>query len=1164
MKKEFLLDYRGARMQKENIRKVVLAPVFIVGVLIVVGAVFFFNAYQNRSAQEDQLHDVKKVKKLLNLELDEEAKLMNGMIDFIMEDEIVQQAWLARDKQQLLTLCKPVFDRMRSTYRVTHFYFIEKNRTCFLRVHNPPHFGDTIPRSTLARTVRDDKPSYGIELGKFATFTLRTVHPWRIKGNLAGYVELGMAIEHITAELKNTLMDDLVFTIKKSFIDREMWEEGLRMMGRRGDWGALRDRVIIHQTVRDIPAPIFELLNSMSTVDYQQSLQIKVNDRIYQLGFMPLREDSGRLVGDVFIFHDVSEKIALLNKTIYTFMILICTVFIGLFAAYYFYMGKVEKRLKLSRQKLEDEIEERKRTADELAESESRIRMILDSVKAGIIIVESRSHEIIEVNPAAAEMIGLPVEQIIGRVCHKFICTAEEGECPITDLGQDIDHCERVLLTADGTPRPILETIVKIKLGGRECLLGSFLDISERKEMEADLSEAKDRLEQLIAFSLNPIVVGDKAGIITKPNRAFCEMLGYTEDEVIGQPVFMFSITETGVYKSSSGEVVTIKEDFFEESKTRIEQLFDEGKISNWVSFYLHKNGMVIPVTQNTVFLYDKDGEINGSFGIIRDITEQRKAELALLQAKEVAEEANHSKSTFLANMSHEIRTPMNAMIGFTDLLTDTSLDDEQKDYVNTVKRSGESLINLINDILDFTKIEAGKIDFESIDFDVELLVYDVCDIIRPRLENKDVELLCRIGDTIPAMVNGDPHRYKQVLINLLGNSVKFTEEGEIEICLELVNEHSGRIEIHASIRDTGIGIPQDKVETIFDAFQQADGSTTRKYGGTGLGLSICKKIAHLMNGNVWAESTPGQGSIFHFTASLQQVPGKQAKRYQPVAIAGKKVLIVDDNITNLDILSRVLNACSIRVEAHASSKEALQAFQVAHNSSDPFDMCILDIRTPGMDGYELAEQIHASANSSIPLLGFSSSIFKGEAEKCRSAGFDGFLPKPISRIKLIKMTERLLGKATEKGRSGEARKPLVTQYSMQEEAKHSVSILLAEDNPVNQKLANKLLSKAGYTVTVANNGKEAVDMVVDAPEKYDVIFMDVQMPVVDGLAATTTLRKKGFSQIPIIAMTANAMKGDREKCLAAGMNDYVPKPIKRELVFDVLRKWVLEKNDVH
>ncbi|MBW2563281.1 MAG: response regulator [Deltaproteobacteria bacterium] len=722
------------------------------------------------------------------------------------------------------------------------------------------------------------------------------------------------------------------------------------------------------------------------------------------------------------------------------------------------------------------------------------------------------------------------------------------------------------------------------------------------KESLESLSKSETRFKDIAESMSDCIWEMDENGVYTYCSENIKDLMGYSAKELTGK---------TGLDFMRPDEQERIGAIFFEAVKEK-RPICD---LENW---NLTKDGQSVCFLSNAIPMLDEKGKLIGYRGVASNITERKQAEeelsetnrqleYAIEQANEMAlmaESASMAKSEFLANMSHEIRTPMNAVLGFSDMLLDTDLNEEQSDYVATVKRSGESLLSLINDILDFSKIEAGQLDFEEIEFDPELLAYDVCELIRPKIESKPIEVLCRIGDNVPAMLEGDPTRYRQVLTNLMGNAPKFTESGEIELFLEVEDEDEDRVLIHARIRDTGIGIPEDKLATIFEPFQQADGSTTRKYGGTGLGLSICKKISGLMEGDVWAQSpsvnhstnqslNQSPGSVFHFTAWLKKADKKGAIKHSPALLAGKKVLIVDDNRRNLEILRYLLEAAEMKVVALSQGKEVLPVLQEAMETKEPFDLCISDIQMPEMSGYDVAKKVREwekskaekitndESEATQTVLLALSSLMERDAKKCENSGFNGFLSKPVRREKLVKMIQSLLGNELTAEKKPMQSK-IATQHSIKQEAKQSVRILLAEDNPVNQKLATLMLKKAGYLVKVANNGKVALEKYTGSPDDFDLIFMDIQMPEMDGLEATGEIRKwekeliahssqpraedekpttwnsQFGTRVPIVAMTANAMKGDREICLEAGMDDYITKPIRRELVFAVIEKWVL------
>jgi PAS domain S-box-containing protein len=586
-------------------------------------------------------------------------------------------------------------------------------------------------------------------------------------------------------------------------------------------------------------------------------------------------------------------------------------------------------------------------------------------------------------------------------------------------------------------------------------------------------------------------------------------------------------------------------------------------------------DGRTTWVSTSKLPLKSKDGRTIGTFGISHDVTASKQAEElslraqeALLTAKEAAEAASRAKSSFLANMSHEIRTPLNAVLGMTELVLGTQLNAEQRQYLNMVYEAGESLLGVINDILDFSKIEAGKLELDPVPFNLRDRLGDAMRSLAFRAHSKRLELACRVQPNVPDRLIADPQRLRQVIVNLVGNAIKFTESGEIVVnigCDDCTNGASHAVSspqppapslllLHCSVRDTGIGIAPEKQAAVFEPFEQADTSTTRRFGGTGLGLAISTGLIDLMGGRIWLESEPGQGSTFHFTVPVKVAPitSSEPAATPATSLRGMRILVVDDNATNRMILEEILNNWEMRPGVATGADEALAMMRAAATQADPYLVVLADCHMPDADGFALSECIKQEPQlGSAMILMISSSDKPGDISRCEEAGVTAYLMKPIKQSELFDAIVAGLRICPSEDIRAAALSPIERRQI------GSLKLLLAEDSVVNQKLAVALLERAGHKVTVAENGRIAVDRI--AAEPFDVVLMDVQMPVMDGLEATAAIRareKATGNHIPIIAMTAHAMKGDREQCLAAGMDGYVSKPIRSEELLAALEKF--------
>jgi two-component system sensor histidine kinase/response regulator len=655
-------------------------------------------------------------------------------------------------------------------------------------------------------------------------------------------------------------------------------------------------------------------------------------------------------------------------------------------------------------------------------------------------------------------------------------------------------------------------------------------EVSERRHAEKDLEERGTFLDSLIKHTPVGIVAIDTKDAVEMCNPAFERLFRYRQKDICGRQLY---------------ELISAP-DVDDEIHSNRQRLV-RGQITHVVTRRKRSDGILVDVEAYSVPLVI-EGKLTGAVLLYQDITERKRAEEALLRAKDAAESANRAKSEFLANMSHEIRTPMNGIIGMTELALDTKLTTEQREYLTMVKSSADSLLTVINDILDFSKIEAGKLDVEQIDFPFETTVGETVKVLSMRAHQKGLELAWRVAPGIPEHLKGDPNRLRQVLVNLIGNAVKFTEKGEIALEVDKESEESSGITLHFRVRDTGIGVAKEKQSMIFDAFTQADSSASRRYGGTGLGLAITTRLVTLMGGRIWMESEQGKGSTFHFTLQFRAADKNIPEIFGDLAEVppDASVLIVDDSQTNRVGLVEMLSRWGLRPEAVDSGRAALEALDAADKQNRPFRLVISDMQMPEIHGLELVDKLRRQPEfRELPVILLSSSVQSEEASQGHDLRISAYLTKPVQPAELREAIVRALAPAVH-GVGTFEEKPIVPA-----DAKPGMRILLAEDNPVNRELAAALLKKRGHTVLTAENGREALAIV--ERENADMVLMDLQMPVMDGFEAIRAIRAKEHrdgGHLPVVALTAHAMHGDRERCLEAGADDYVTKPIRTTELF--------------
>lgn len=1139
-----------------------LVPIFLC--VEILGFLLIYGDY-NRRVSALKTTRIQNLSNQYNATLNSYSLLTNTIFEEVIDQpeilSIIKRVYSSEDLQAKAVARGQLFAKLSDTYqrlvgknfRQLHFHL--PNGESLIRFHMLSRFGDNLfetrPSIHYVNTARFKVE--GFEEGPGHT-GFRYIFPLNYQGVHVGSAELGVSFQALRNSMEKLYSPEtFAFMVRKDIIHKTVFADQTQKyrpseLSKDYLYEVVDNDSLLGANTSKIDSSILVQINSEVRTEAAQIIGkgqslctgVTVEGQDYVVTFLPIFNIEGRQTA--YIFSAVLDPALTVRWTDLLTKMGGFTAIVFAFFAFMYVRERSRRKLAAQNRQIEEQAH--------------RLQNITANMGEGLYVVD-RSGMITYVNPAAEHLIGSSTSAMLGKMIDSFVefQLGKNGETAVSpdpalkamESGHKFSGESNMKIHKTGSLLQVSFTSVPIiEYGSVTGAVTVVEDVTERKQIEIELRRSEIRLRSVVNNALDAIISVDALGRIETFNPAAEAIFGFSMDEIIGQNANVLMPEPF-----ASGFDYFVKKVLGRDS----DKLFSRKQ----EIIAKRKDGTTFPVELSISEI--RLGTQKMLLSIIHDISERKRFEQELIDARERAEKASRAKSEFLANMSHEIRTPMNGIIGMTQLALETELNPEQLDYLRTVKSSSDLLLKLINDILDFSKIEAGKLEIDRVDFKLRDTMADTIRGLAFQAEKKGLELLFVVSEDVPDALNGDPIRLRQIIVNLVANAIKFTETGEVVVTASLGDAVDAGVMIHFCISDTGIGIPPEKVDKIFLPFDQADTSTTRRFGGTGLGLSISTRLVQMMNGKIWVESEVGKGSKFHFTIKLETA--REAilqKNPAPLrSLHGVRILIVDDNSTNLTILDNQLSNWGMLVTVAKTGAEALQVLKKFVLNEVPITIAILDCMMPEMDGFQLASVIKNSPDlQNTKLIMLTSATQVGDMEERKRFGLEAWLVKPVKQSELLDSILMILDEIEpSKNTGGTRQKP-----TQKEPHYKKANILLAEDNIINRTLAIRLLEKAGHKVTCAENGDQVLKLLANT--KFDLILMDVSMPELDGYGATRRIREieaESGSHIPIVAMTAHALKEDREKCLVAGMDDYITKPVNVKELFEKINSCVMDEN---